>query len=61
MTNLLMKARTGRSNALAALPVNPGEIILASGAKKPVKMNYRYDPIPFISKRAQSQAPNWVH
>lgn len=61
MTNLQIKARAGRSNALATLATNAGELCLSSAATKPLKTIYRTDPIPFISKRAQSQAPVWIH
>ncbi len=61
MTKLQRKARAGRLIALAAFSANSGETVLTIGAKKPIKTSYRYDPIPFISKRAQSQVPNWVH
>ena len=61
MTNLLNKARAGRTNALAGLSNNPGEEISGFGANIRFKTSYREGPIPFISKRAQDQAASWIH
>ena len=61
MNNLLNKARSRRADALAKLSAAPNSDISLSTSDRRAKAMLRNDPIPFISKRAQSQSPSWVH
>jgi hypothetical protein len=61
MTNLMNKARTGRTNALAGLASTPGAGTEAFGNGIRFKTAYREGPVPFISKRAQNHASIWIH
>ena len=61
MNNLLEKARTGRTQALKGRPeeVQAAPFILKN--KLTVKSTLEANPIPFISSRAQNNAPVWLH
>ncbi|MFV2034950.1 MAG: hypothetical protein ACC631_07545 [Halocynthiibacter sp.] len=61
MTNLLEKARAGRTNALAALSANSGDATATMGTGARFRTSNRYDAIPFISKRAPGEAAHWIH
>jgi len=61
MTNLMNKARTGRTNALAGLASNPATGLTEPGNSIRFKTVYREGPVPFISKRAQNHASIWIH
>jgi len=61
MTNLLEKARDGRTNALSCLSANLGATpsAIESGAR--FRACNRYAAIPFVSKRTPAQAQHWIH
>ncbi len=63
MNNLLEKARTGRTNALAAITANMGETTSDFGASEQTGTLPLIDPIPFISRRAQTpnSGATWLH
>jgi len=61
MTNLLKKARDGRTNALLGLSANLGATPATIGSGARFRTSHRYDAIPFISKRAPAQAQHWIH
>lgn len=59
MTELLAKARDGRTNAVAGLPSNSEQFSDAQLTTRPILECYT-DEIPFISKHAQGQASSWI-
>ncbi len=61
MTDLVKKARAGRTNALAGLTNVLGGGLPAGDNSIRFRTNFHTGPIPFISKRAQSPASNWIH
>lgn len=62
MDNLLEKARAGRTNALAgATTTNPNETALKFEGIKKARVEPKIDPIPFISRRAQTGGAAWLH
>ena len=60
MTNLLEKARDGRTNALLGLSANLGATPSAIGSGARFRTCNRYDAIPFASKRTPAQAQHWI-
>ena len=61
MNNLLEKARAGRTSALAAKATNIGTPRSDYDTDEQFKSQRQIDPIPFISKRAQSNNSAWLH
>ena len=61
MTNLLKKARDGRTNALAGLSANPGSTPTSIVSAVRFRTSHSFDAIPFISKRIPAQAQHWIH
>lgn len=61
MTELLAKARNGRTNAIARLPSQSAELVSKPKSDTRHDLDYDTGPIPFVSKRAQSHTNIWVH
>ncbi|MGR3662972.1 MAG: hypothetical protein ACU0CA_17595 [Paracoccaceae bacterium] len=63
MNNLLEKARSGRTNALAGITANMGHTAPDYGVSERTGTLPQIDPIPFISKRAQTpnSSTTWLH
>ena len=61
MSNLLLKARAGRADALAKRSTAAGYKFSSQSSELTKEKLRRNAPIPFISKRAQNQTPSWVH
>ncbi|MGJ8585864.1 MAG: hypothetical protein ACSHXD_17375 [Marinosulfonomonas sp.] len=61
MNNLLEKARSGRTNALAGLAANLGDASSEAGTGARFVTKRKIDMVPFVSKRAQTNNSAWLH
>lgn len=61
MTNLLEKARAGRTNALAGLAANIADTSGAGSSDIRFRASARGDTVTFISRRAQAGEPLLLH
>ncbi len=61
MQTLLTKARAGRTSALARTPKKVSGSLSRAYCELRAGTEEREAPVPFISKRARSQTPSWVH
>lgn len=61
MNNLLEKARSGRTSALAGLAANLGDASSEADTGERNKLRRSVDLVPFVSKRAQDRSVAWLH
>jgi hypothetical protein len=61
MNNLLEKARAGRTIALAGKTANLGETTSDYDSGEQFRSQRQIEPIPFISRRAQTGGSAWLH
>lgn len=61
MNNLLEKARTGRTNALAGIAENLGDAKPEAVAGARFRTQRHVNLVPFISTRAQNNGSAWLH
>ena len=61
MSNLLKKARSGRTSALISLTEKSSDTAELESSDVQFKTANRFDAVLFISTRIPSESPAWVH